>query len=167
MNPFTLMSDYFWLIAITVTVINWAMFRKRAQKYITDNPTLREGYQALFRGYLIWMNVPWVVMGLGSMVGGAPSVWHYFRPQDGNPYVLTWFATLFLLWILGTYWLFFRGGAETLAQHPGAIEFHYGFKRKDVTSPKLIKVFWLLGLAGGIVGVVLMWTSNVPTPILQ
>lgn len=164
MEPFSLISKYFWLIAIMATGINWVGFRKRAQKYIAEKPELKEGYEALFRGYLLWMNIPWLVMGLGCTVGGVPSVWHYFRPRDGNPYVSAWFASVFFLWVFGSYWLFFRGGAETLSRHPGAIEFRYGFKSKDITSPVLIKAFWLLALTGGIVGVALMWSSDIPTP---
>lgn len=161
---FILISKYFWLIAIIVTAINWVMFRKRAQKYIEQKPELKDGYEALFRGYLLWMNIPWIVMGIGCTFGGVPSVWHYLRPRHGDPYVLAWFTSVFFLWVSGTFWLFFRGGAETLARHPGAIEFRYGFKSKDMTSPRLIKAFWLLALTGGIVGVLLMWYMDIPAP---
>ena len=164
MNPLILISEYFWLIAIIVTGINWVMFRKRAQKHIDENPELKRGYEALFRGYLLWMNIPWVIMGIGCTVGGVPSVWHYFRPRDGNPYVLAWFASVFLLWVFGTFWLLFREGAETLARHPGAMGFRYELKSKDITNPLQIRAFWLLALAGGIVGVVLMWYLDIPTP---
>jgi hypothetical protein len=164
MEPFNLVSKYFWLIAIIVTGMNWGMFRKRAQKRIEENPRLRDGYETLFRGYLLWMNIPWVVMGIGYTVGGVPSVWHYLRPRDGDPYVLAWFVSVFFLWVFGTFWLMFGGGAETLARHPGAMEFRYGLKSKDITSPALIKTFWLLALTGGIIGVVLVWFMDIPTP---
>jgi hypothetical protein len=164
MVPLDLISKYFWLVAILVTGINWAMFRKRAQPYIEANRDLTEGYGALFRGYLFWLNIPWVVMGVGCISGGVPSVWHYLRPRDGNLYVLAWFASVFFLWVFGTFWIFFRGGAETLARHPGAIEFTYGFKRKDITQPAIIKTLWILALTGGIVGVALMWSTDIPTP---
>jgi len=164
MEPFDLISKYFWLLAIIVTVINWLIFRKRAQKYIEENPQLAEGYAVLFRGYLFWMNIPWVVMGIGCTAGGVPSVWYYFRPRDGNPYVIAWFVSVFLLWLFGTFWLFFRDGAEMLTRHPGAMEFRYGLKKKDITNPVLIKLFWLLALAGGVIAVVIMWTSNIPIP---
>ena len=164
MGLFDPVSKYFWLIAIIVTGINWLIFRKRAQKHMKENPQLAEGYAALFRGYIVWMNIPWVVMGIGCTVGGVPSVWHYFRPRDGNPYVLAWFGSVFFLWVLGTFWLFFRDGAETLVRHPGAMEFRYGLKSKDITNPILIKALWLLALAGGIVGVVVMWVMDIPMP---
>ncbi|MEN6319548.1 MAG: hypothetical protein ABFD82_12425 [Syntrophaceae bacterium] len=167
MNTFELISKHFWFIAITVTIINWLIFRKRAQKYIQKNPQLEEGYASLFRGYLFWMNIPWVIMGIGCTFGGVPSVWHYFRPMDGNPYVLAWFGSVFCLWILGTFWLFFRDGAETLVQYPGAIEFRYGLKSKDITNPAVIKALWLLVLPFGIVGVAIMCSIEIPIPTFR
>jgi hypothetical protein len=167
MEPFSLVSKHFWLVAIIITGINWLMFRKRAQKHIEKNPQLEEGYAALFRGYLFWMNLPWVIMGIGCNVGGIPSVWQYFRPRDGNSYVLAWFGSVFFIWVLGTFWLLFKDGAETLARHPGAMEFRYGLNRKDITNPRLIKVLWLLALAGGIVAVVAMWSADIPVPTFR
>ena len=167
MNLFDVVSQYFWLICIMLTVINWMSFRKRAQKYIEENPELKEGYEELFRGYLRWVSMPWLVMGFGCTVGGVPSVWHYFRPRDENPFVLAWFACIFVLWLYGTYWLFLRNGAEKLATHPGAIKFSYGLECKDITNPNLIKLLWLLALAGGVVGVALMWTSDIPVPNIR
>jgi len=103
-------------------------------------------------------------MGFGCTIGGIPSVWHHFRPRDGNPFVLAWFGSVFFLWIAGTFWLFIKDGAKTLAKHPGAIEFRIGFKRKDISNPIMIKALWLLCLAGGIIVVVMMWAMDIPVP---
>jgi hypothetical protein len=162
MTPFAVMARYFWLIAIGVTGVGWLIFRKNARGYIKKNPQLREGYVALLRGYLIWMNLPWLVMGIGCTVGGVPCLWDYMRPKDGNPYVLAWFGSLFLVWALGTSWLFGKGGAEKLATHPGAIQLAYGWQAKDITNPMLIKALWLVMLAGGLAGCVGMWFMDVP-----
>ena len=167
MEPFGLISKYFWVIAIIVTGINLIFFRINAQKYIKDNPQLEEGYSTLFRGYLFWMNLPWVIMGIGCTIGGVPSVWHYFRPRDENPYVLAWFGSVFLIWILGTFWLFFKGGAAKLIRHPGIIVFRYGFRSKNITNPALIKTLWVLALAGGIVAVLIMWSMEIPIPTFR
>ena len=163
---FEIMSRYFWIVAIVVTGVNVAVFKARSARYVHAKPELAEGYATLIRGYLIWMNVPWVVMGFGCTVGGIPTVWHYFRPQDGNPYVLAWFASVFLLWIAGTYWLFLKGGAETLVKHPGAIHVHAPFtKSRDISSSLAIKLLWCACLLGGILGVAMMWSQDIPLPI--
>lgn len=118
-----------------------------------QDPSLKAGYDKLIRGYLFYNSLPWVVMGLGSVLGGVPSVWHYLKPREGNPFVLSWFVTVFCLVGFRTFWLFFWGGAEMLSRHPGFIM----FGGKEITSPTLIKTLWLLGLMGAILGVVLMW----------
>jgi hypothetical protein len=96
-------------------------------------------------------------MGAGILFGGVPSMFHFFRPRDGNPFVLAFFASVFLIWILGTFWLLFRGGADMLVKHPGL--FNVDFK-----SPLMLKLFWFLCLAGGIFGVIMMFTMDVPVP---
>ena len=154
---FEIISQYFWAVAIVVTCINVAIFKVRSTRHIQANPKLAKGYSKLLRGYIIWMNIPWVVMGIGCTVGEIPTFWHYFRPKDGNPYVLAWFASVFLLWIVGTYWLLFRDGADMLAKHPGA------FNMKT-SNPTMIKLFWFLSLAGGVFGMIMMWTLDIPVP---
>ena len=154
---FTLFTTYFWLICVIITIVNGAVFKHKSKKYIEEKPELSEGYATLIRGFVFWGNVPWVVMGIGFTIGGVPSVWHYFRPQDGNPYVLAWFVSVFVVWILGTYWLFFRDGAELLVSHPGLLNVHS-------SNPLVIKLLWVLCLGSGVVGIVLMYTLNIPTP---
>ena len=161
---FEIISNNFWLALIVVTCANAAYFKKSSQVYIDADPSLARGYSKLLKGYLIWMNIPWVVMGIGCTVGGVPSVWHYFNPQDGNPYVLAWFGTVFLIWILGTYWIFLKDGAEILVKHPGIIQFRSLMGSKDITNPLVIKLLWLACLLGGFGGVYIMWTQQTPIP---
>jgi hypothetical protein len=167
MELFKFISKYFWLVAIVFTGVNCFIFKRRSRKHIKENPELAKGYATLFRGYLFWLNIPWIIMGIGCTLGGIPSVWYYFRPMDGNPFVLAWFGCIFALWILGTFWLFFRGGAEMLAHHPGALEFTYGLRRKAITNPAWIKALWLLALAGGIFGAAFMWVTDIPIPRIR
>lgn len=102
MNMFDLLTTYFWVVAIILTSVNVASFKRRSRVQVQEKPELEHGYATLLRRYLIFLNLPWVVMGIGCTIGGVPSLLHYFRPTDGNPYVLAWFASIFLLWITGT-----------------------------------------------------------------
>jgi hypothetical protein len=150
------MSKYFWLIAIVITVINAYIVKFRSHKYIKENPELSVGYKKLFWGYVIWLSIPWIVMGIGCEVGIVPSLWHFFRPRDGNSYVLAWCVSVFIMWFLIIYWIFFKGGALILSKHPGI----FG----EITNPKLIKFLALLMLAGGIFGFAFMWFKDFPIP---
>jgi len=156
MNYFALISKYFWLIAIAVTGLNAYLIKFYSIKYVKENPELSDGYKKLFRSYLLWLNIPWVVMGVGCVIGKVPSVWHFFRPRDGNPYVLAWFGSTFILWILYIYWLFFKGGAVMLSKHPGI----FG----EIKNPTLIKILSMLMIAGGILGFVFMCIIDIPIP---
>jgi hypothetical protein len=167
MNIFILIFKYFWLIALIATVINWLSFRKNIQKQIKKQPRLSKEYESLILGYLSFMSLPWLVMGVGCTIGGVTSVWHFFRPRDGNPYVLAWFGCIFFLWVSGTFWLFFKNGAETLAQIPGAVQFSNFGTIKDITDPKLIKLIWVLMLICGSIALAIMWNSNMQIPNIR
>ncbi len=151
-------SKWFWLVIIAATCLIAGIFRFKSQRHIRDNPELADGYAKIFRGIVIWGNIPWIVMGLGIIVGGVPSVRNYFRPRDGNPFVLAHFVSVFLIWTLGTYWLFFRGGAEMLVKHPGLFNV-------DIKSPLMLKLLWILCLACGI-GAVIMLFFFTDVPVL-
>ena len=152
-----LLFKHFWIAFILMTFLNGAIWWWRGRKDRERDPSLTEGYRALVRGFVTWGNLPWVIMGLGILVGGVPSVFHYFNPRYPNPFVTAFFGSIFLLWGAGTYWLFARGGAEQLARHPGLLQ-------PPVTSPGLIKVFWLLCLAGGVAGVTGMFIAQIQPP---
>lgn len=93
--------------------------------------------------FAIAASLPWVVMGAGQILGSTPSLWYYFRPQDGNPFVLVWFALIFLLWCVYAWWIFFAGGAAKVREmHLVAI---FGFPSRPFQSERTIKLFALLG----------------------
>lgn len=154
---FEFLARYFWIAGIVTAFINITIFRFRAKKHFEQEPQLKDEYTKLLNRYLFWLSLPWVVMGIGIVFGGVPTLFHYFRPQDGNPFVLAWFATIFLIWVLGTYWLFFKNGAETLQTY------HILTKSSLMArSPLLMKIYWLLCLVGGIIGVSMMWRFSIP-----
>ena len=93
----------FWLIAIVVTFLNAYLLRSRSQEAIARNPELKEGYEKIFRGYLIYPNIPWVVMGVGILFGGVSGVFDYFNPAAGNPFVLAFHISVVALWALSVY----------------------------------------------------------------
>lgn len=145
-----------WLILIGVTVANALILKFRSRAYIQQQPELAAGYQQLFNGVLLWGNLPWVVMGIGIVFGGVPSVFSYCRPRDGNPFVLALFGVVIALWILGFYWLFARRGAEFLIEHPGLL-------RGNPKSPAMIRLVYCLMVAGGVAATCLMFFVNIPS----
>jgi hypothetical protein len=123
---------------------------------MAQNPALEPGYRKLVRGWLIYGNVPWLIMGAGILSGSVPSTFHYFNPRNG-PFVTAFYVSVLALWILSFYWLFFRGGAEDLIAHPGLLNL-------PSQNPIWVKAFFLISVAGGIVALVVMISGNIVVP---
>jgi hypothetical protein len=154
-NLFLVIARWFWVLCLLMSFVNAASFWSRARRRFEARPELREGYVTLVKGFLTWGNLPWVVMGIGSTVGGIHSVFAFFRPRDGNPYVLAYFGSVFLVGVLGTYWIVFRGGAQMLIDHPG-------FFNIEMKSRRSVIAIWFAGLLGTIVAAVWMFFGNFP-----
>jgi hypothetical protein len=137
-----------WVLFIGVMCANAAVWWSRARREISRQPELEEGYRSLIRGWLIFGNIPWVVMGTGIVFGGVPTVFHYFDPRNG-PFVIAFYVSIVVLWILTAYWVFLRGGAETLIRHPGLLNL-------PSQDPRVVKLLLLLSLAGGVAGLAMM-----------
>jgi hypothetical protein len=85
--------------------------RALASKDATDPRASAEAV-ALRRWLAVGSALPWVVMGWAILIGGVPNLWYFFRPQDRNPYVLAWFASIFAIAAYFGFWVFVLGGAE-------------------------------------------------------
>jgi hypothetical protein len=144
-----------WLMFVAVTCLNALILKIRSRRYVRERPELAIGYQQLVHGVLFWANLPWLVMGVGIELGGLPSIFSYFRPRDGNPFVQAWFGVVIGLWLLGFWWLFPRRGAEFLVEHPGLL-------RGTPRIPNMIRLFYCLSILGGIFGLLFMWFSDIP-----
>jgi hypothetical protein len=97
--------DYAWILFILVTVLNASILRVRSSRIVKEHPELQNGYDQLFKGYLLYMNIPWVVMGIGMIFGGVPSTLSYFAPRHGNLFVVAFHVSVVILWLLGIWWL--------------------------------------------------------------
>ena len=153
-EPFNIVGRYFWLLAIAVTTVNAAIWWHRAQANIAARPELEVGYRRLIRGLLVYGSIPWLVMGAGIVFGRVDGVFSYFNPKNG-PYVVAWYASVVILWLLSAAWLFFMRGAEQLIEHPGLLNL-------PSQNPRVVKAFFLLCLAGGLVGLSIMLFGEAP-----
>ena len=144
---------HFWAALILVTAANATIWWFRGREHRRRDPSLTEGYRSLVGGLLLWGNLPWLVMGSGVLIGAVPTTLDYLNPRSGNPFVLAWCGSVLLLWVVGTYWLLNRGGAEQLFAHPGLF-------RRHPKSPAAIKVSWGLFLAAAIGAILMMLTMD-------
>jgi len=158
-NPLILIFRQAWLLFVFVHCINGVVWWRRAQPRIAENPALEQGYRRLIKSWLIYGNLPWLVMGACILSGAVPSTLSYFNPRNG-PFVIAFYVTVVALWIATFYWLFFRGGAEDLLVYPGLLNL-------PVARPWVVKVYFLLCLAGGIVGLLWMIFGDIQVPLAR
>jgi len=110
---------HFWLVFVAVTALNGRYWWAGVQARIQAQPELEPGYRRLYRGFLFWANVPWLLMGAGILSGQVRWMFDFLEPRSGNPYVLAWWWANGAVLAAGTVWVLWGGGAETLARHPG------------------------------------------------
>lgn len=134
-GPGALLFRHFWLVLIVVTVVNGVAAQRRIKPVVDHNPSLADGYQRLFRGYFVWANVPWVLMGIGIVFGGVPTVHHYLLAFD-LWMVRVWWVAFGGLLAAGTAWMLIGGGADALARHPG-------LPHVPRWSAGKLKLFWI------------------------
>ena len=151
----SVIEKWFWLIAIGVTCLNAYLLHSRAQQEIARNPELADGYRQLITGHLILFNLPWLVMGLGMLLGRTHDVFEYLNPGSGNPYVVGFHVSGIIESALISYWIYVANGAEVLITHPGVMNV-------DIKSPLVLKLFFAIGLLGGVAAEILIWSGRLP-----
>jgi hypothetical protein len=87
-------------------------------------------------------------MGAGIVVGGVPSLLHYFDPRQG-PFVIAFYVSVVVVWILTAYWVFLKGGADALIRHPGLLNL-------PSQDPRAVKGLLVLLLASGVAALTMM-----------
>ncbi|MEZ4637359.1 MAG: hypothetical protein R2856_20790 [Caldilineaceae bacterium] len=105
MDPLTSVARWFWILFVLVNMVNYVIAGQRARRLAGDDPQRQAWYARILRVYYGALCIPFLIMGVGIVFGCVPTVFHYFRPQDGNPYVLLFFAANIVLSVLAAYLL--------------------------------------------------------------
>lgn len=118
-NSISFVSNWMWAIAIAFVLINVAVWWGTAVPSWRRDPSRKRGDQKLLLGFAVVLSLPFLIMGAGAMSKDRLTVWHFFRPQDGNPYVLSFFVYLFSFALIFAIWVWFFGGAKFMSWHVG------------------------------------------------
>jgi hypothetical protein len=150
--PFDLIVNNFWVFLILASVYSAFLLKFRSRKFIEQQPELREGYDRLIVGELVYLNIPWVIAGVGIVFGNVPGFFSYFAPSDGNLFILAFQVSIVVLCLFTFWWVYFKGGAEFLVEHPGVFT-------QEIKSPVLLKLLIGAALAFGMGTIVSIWLS--------
>jgi len=135
--------------------------RKRAKPYIEQNAELKDGYDKLFKNFLLFGNIPWIIVGIGDVTEQTKSIFDFLNPGQFNLIVLIFHVAIIVIWVLGSYWIFLNNGAEFLSKHPGFFNFGEP-SNSDLINKNKVKFIWTLSILGGIVGEIMMWKMSMP-----
>ena len=97
-----------------------------------------------------------------NVVPQHATVWYYFRPQDGNPFVIAWLGIIFLLSCVFAWWVFLAGGARKVSELN--LMAMLGHRTTKPMSENMVKFFAVLGVAIFPVWVYLAVSMNAPLP---
>ncbi len=117
MNLFQFFSQYFWAVCLTFSAYNYLTSEHRLISLPPGDLRHTQVAQRHRRWFALAAAMPWCVMGYGQLIGGVPTVWHYFRPQDRNPYVIAWIGSIFMLSVVYAAWVLFDDGARKANQY--------------------------------------------------
>jgi hypothetical protein len=152
---------HFWLVCFGACGYNYFAAR-RLRGAAASNRPVNEEAQALRRTFALVSILPWLVMGFGQTVGGVPNVWHYFRPQDGNPYVVAFPLSIFLILLCFACWVLVFGGAKKVVEL--ALLDVVGWRVPFALTEGRLKLIAALGPPFVILWVLLLAAMNVPLP---
>lgn len=135
---------------VIVQCVNGAVWSFRGT---AEHPERRDSYKKLVLGFLILGNIPWLIVGIGSLSGRLSSLDELIYPVRSNLFVLDFHISTIILIALSSCWIYFGKSAQTLIDHPGLLN-------RPVTEPIHMKLFWTACLAGSILGEVFMWVPK-------
>ena len=137
-------AQYGWLAMLAVVWVNVLLIRRRIRPHREAFPELEPGYRRLIRGFALWMSLPWLVMGIGCMIGEVPTCFHFLFPLVGGPFVWAFWVVCFAEFLILGYWALCRDGAETLVRHPGIVKY-------SIDSVREMRWMMVAGSAFGII----------------
>lgn len=141
---------HIWIFFVVVTCANAAVWWHLSKRRSAQDPLLAAKQRAFIKAWLIVGNLPWLVMGAGTTFGGVPTVFDYLNPLSGERWVMTFWATVIGLWIVGAVWIYLGDGARVL-----------GSLSLQPRSPAFIKVVYAAGL---VVGTLVLMTMAAMIP---
>jgi hypothetical protein len=157
---FRLIWEYFWLIGLVFGVFNYLRARKQLAA-LNGGGLANEGHRYL-KVFTAGVNLPWVVMAAGQLLGYTPTVWYYFRPQDENPFVIAWLVVVFVLSFAYAWWVLFSCGAEKVRDLNLMVAL--GQRAAEPPSLTFIKSMAALGVLFFPVWVYMAASMNAPLP---
>jgi len=155
---FNIFFKHTWIMFMAVTFLNAFVLKKRFDKYAEQQPEMEDAYRKIINGIITYGNIPWIIMMLGDISGYTNGVFDFFNPSSLNPFVLLFHFSIIVFWLISIRWIFFKNGAEFLANHPELTR--KGNYSKFSYGATEIKILFVVILIGGIAAMLMMWFAG-------
>jgi len=157
---FHLVSEYFWAIALAFSAFNYRKADQAAMAVVA--PAKVSEAKTYVRNFAAAGALPWLIMGIGQVTGVTPTAWYYFRPQDGNIFVLAWLSVIFALSVAFAWWVFLANGAQKVVEYN--LLAAVGQSGAKSPSERMVKLFAVLGVVIVPIWVYGVISMNTPIP---
>ena len=114
---------YFSIFCLFILLIQAGLEALRNALITRNMPERRQGYQRLVTFYMLMMGLPFLVLSIGTLTQGIPSLFYLFLLGEANFFSWAFFGILFLEYVFLLAWVWQFGGAEFLVMHPGLFIF--------------------------------------------
>lgn len=141
-----LLQKYFWVIGLFFPLLRVCLAWSNLGKVPGQTPEMAKSYRRYVIGHAVFLGAPWLLMGVGILIGAANGLPDFLRPCGGNTFVTAFYGIEILLCLIVGIWIWFGRGAEFLLKHSSnekdsarAIRIKFGIA--------LLAVFFILGTA--------------------
>ncbi|MGC1122065.1 MAG: hypothetical protein WBA22_13325 [Candidatus Methanofastidiosia archaeon] len=136
--------EYLWFLGVPVGVINVLWGKYRLSETLRRHPEWTEEANTFLKGYLLYMTVPFLFLGLLQLAGGYNNPFYVFMHDFSIYQVLAW-TVLFFFWYRAFHYIFFQDGAKQLAK------FHrIGNIPSSETGVKILTILVLMAAIGAL-----------------
>ena len=143
-----------------INSVNAFSIPKRNQSYIDEKPERKQGYQKAFLYFLIFGNLPFLIMAVGMLSGMTNSIFDYLSISQLNPIVLLFYGSVLLIWLLIIKFIFFNRGIKFLNEHPGIIHTRGFNSATNTLDETTVKAMTLLMAIGYVITLIVLWNFD-------
>lgn len=116
-----LVFKHFYLVLILGTFVNGLFWWGRGAETRRDHPERVQSYRRLIAWSLVWANLPWIALGGGVLFGNMITPIDPLFMGELDFWGRAFWALVVLIPVFLAVYVFMLGGAQELADHPGAV----------------------------------------------
>lgn len=149
-----------WIIFIIINSLNAFSILKRNQPHIDEKPERKQGYQKAFLYFLLFGNLPFIIMAWGMLSGMTNNIFDFLNLSQLNPIVSLFYISILFTWLLIIKFIFFNRGIKFLNDHPGIIYSRGLNAHTNTLDETTVKIMTIILTIGYIIAMIVLWNID-------